>query len=422
MFIDIARITLSSGRGGHGAVSFHREKYISAGGPDGGDGGRGGHIYIVVDDNMSTLMDFRYKRKYGAPNGEDGSARSRSGKDGQDLTIKVPRGTLIKDAHTGQILHDASSNEPFMLARGGRGGWGNRRFATPSRQAPRFAKSGADGVLLDVLLELKLLADVGLVGFPNAGKSSLLSVVSAAKPKVANYPFTTLTPYLGVVQVDTDRTFVVADIPGLIEGAAQGVGLGHDFLRHVDRCRLLLHVIDVAGLDGRNPLEDYDAINAELSQYAPELADRPQLIVANKADIWEDTTMFDALVAHCAPRQVFAISTATRQGVDALMEAAAALLATLPPVTIYQPEIITAPPDAVPEQDFTVRCTEDGVWVVEGDWLARTMKNIRFDDFEARQYFDKVLRRAGVFDLLEAKGVEEGDTIQMFNLTFEYMP
>ncbi|MCL2081326.1 MAG: GTPase ObgE [Oscillospiraceae bacterium] len=418
MFIDVANITLVSGRGGNGAVSFHREKYVAAGGPNGGDGGRGGHIYIQADDNLSTLMDFRYRRKYAAANGEDGGTRMRSGQSGADLTIRVPRGTLIKDKKTGRLLYDASDSEPFLLARGGRGGWGNKRFATPTRQTPRFAKSGQDGVLLEVTLELKLLADVGLVGFPNAGKSSLLSVISAARPKVADYPFTTLSPHLGVVRVD-DVSFVVADLPGLIEGAARGAGLGHDFLRHIERCRLLIHVVDASAQN--DTVNNYDAINAELAEYSPELAKRPQIVAANKADIWEDETVYQALAKRAAPRRVVAVSTATRQGIGELLNLAAAELAALPPVQVFQPE--TMPEPEIPDQrGFTIRRDDSAAWVVEGEWLYRTMRDIRFDDYEQRQYFDRILRRAGVFDMLEARGVAEGDTVKMFDLEFEYVP
>ncbi|MCL2083847.1 MAG: GTPase ObgE [Oscillospiraceae bacterium] len=421
MFIDVAEITLSSGRGGNGSVSFHREKYVSAGGPDGGDGGRGGSVYIQADDNLSTLMDFRYKREYAAQNGADGGSRGRTGKDGADLTIRVPRGTLIKDAGTGRLLHDASGPEPFLLLGGGRGGWGNRRFATPTRQAPRFAKSGQDGLTVSAALELKLLADVGLVGFPNAGKSSLLSAISAARPKVAGYPFTTLSPNLGMVRVDDRRSFVAADIPGLIEGASGGAGLGHDFLRHVDRCRLLLHVIDASGLEGRDPLESYDAINEELARYSPELAARPQIVVANKRDIWPDGDILDRLTAHCAPRAVMAVSAAARLGVEALAGAAAAMLDKLPPVAVFTPDYVPER-EPSPERDFTVTRGGDAVWVVEGAWLERVMRDVRFDDHESMRFFDRALRRAGVFDLLEARGAEEGDTVRMFDLEFEYVP
>ena len=297
-FIDKARISVKAGAGGNGCVSFHREKYIAAGGPDGGDGGSGGSIILQVDDNLSTLMDFRYKRKYVAENGVDGSGQRKSGKDGKSLTIRVPRGTLVRDPETSEIIQDMSGDEPFVLCRGGKGGWGNTHFATPTRQAPRFAKSGLPGEAMEVVLELKLLADVGLVGFPNVGKSTLLSVVSRANPKIANYHFTTLYPNLGVVYVDDGVSFVMADIPGIIEGASEGAGLGHDFLRHIDRCRLLVHVVDVSGSEGRDPVADFDAINAELVRYSPELARRPQLVAANKVDVLSDPNLLDALLAH----------------------------------------------------------------------------------------------------------------------------
>ncbi len=294
-FVDKARITVKAGKGGNGAVAFHREKYIAAGGPDGGDGGRGGSIIIEIDNNMSTLMDFRYKRKYVAGDGVDGQGGHRTGKDGASLTLRVPRGTLIRDAETNEIIHDMSDEEPFVLCKGGRGGWGNAHFATPTRQAPRFAKAGTPGESHDVVLELKLLADVGLVGFPNVGKSTLLSVVSKAHPKIANYHFTTLFPNLGVVFVEGGESFVMADSPGIIEGASEGAGLGHDFLRHIDRCRLLVHVVDVSGSEGRDPVEDFDAINEELKQYSAELATRTQIVVANKSDIMMDETLLDRL-------------------------------------------------------------------------------------------------------------------------------
>ena len=296
-FIDKARITVRAGNGGNGAVAFHREKYIAAGGPDGGDGGDGGSIILVVDDNMSTLMDFRYKRKYVAANGVDGQGGRKSGKAGESLTIRVPRGTLVRDAESGEIIKDMSDDQPFVLCKGGRGGWGNQHFATPTRQVPRFAKAGLPGESHDVVLELKLLADVGLVGFPNVGKSTLLSVVSKAHPKIANYHFTTLYPNLGVVYVDEGVSFVMADIPGIIEGASEGAGLGHDFLRHIDRCRLLVHLVDVSGSEGRDPIADFDAINAELREYSPELATRPQIAVANKTDLLADTEQLDAFRA-----------------------------------------------------------------------------------------------------------------------------
>ena len=298
-FIDKARITVRAGNGGNGAVAFHREKYVAAGGPDGGDGGKGGSIILQVDDNMSTLMDFRYKRKYVAENGVDGQGGRKSGKDGVNLVIRVPRGTLVRDAETNEIIQDMSGSEPYVLCKGGRGGWGNMHFATPTRQVPRFAKAGLPGESHDVFLELKLLADVGLIGFPNVGKSTLLSVVSKAQPKIANYHFTTLYPNLGVVWVDEGVSFVMADIPGIIEGASEGAGLGHDFLRHIDRCRLLVHVVDVSGSEGRDPVADFDAINTELEQYSPDLAKRPQIVAANKVDIMTDPENLERLRDPC---------------------------------------------------------------------------------------------------------------------------
>ena len=329
-FIDTARISVRAGKGGNGAVAFHREKYVAAGGPDGGDGGAGGDVVLQVDDNMSTLMDFRYKRKYVAENGADGQGSRRNGRGGKALVIRVPRGTLVRDAESNEIIKDMSDGEPFVLCRGGRGGWGNAHFATPTRQVPRFAKAGLDGEAHDVVLELKLLADVGLIGFPNVGKSTLLSVVSKAQPKIANYHFTTLFPNLGVVYVNEETSFVLADIPGIIEGASEGAGLGHDFLRHVDRCRLLVHVVDVSGSEGRDPVADFDAINAELAQWSPELAGRAQIVVANKLDIMADESLLDALRAHVEPLgyPLFALSAASHTGTRELVQAIAEKLAS----------------------------------------------------------------------------------------------
>ena len=287
MFVDIVKIKIKAGDGGDGAVAFHREKYVASGGPDGGDGGRGGNILFQADDHLSTLADFRYKRKYNAPRGENGRGNRCTGKNAQDLVIKVPRGTLVKDAETGRILADISGDEPQIVAKGGRGGWGNIHFATPTRQTPRFAKPGLPGESMEIQLELKLLADVGLVGYPNVGKSTLVSVVSEAKPVIADYHFTTITPVLGVVRMGENSSFVMADIPGLIEGAGEGVGLGHQFLRHVERCRLLVHIVDVSGSEGRDPKEDFEIINRELEKFNPELAKRPMLVAGNKCDLAE---------------------------------------------------------------------------------------------------------------------------------------
>lgn len=418
-FIDKARITVQAGNGGNGAVAFHREKYVAAGGPDGGDGGKGGSVILQADANLSTLMDFRYRKKYVAGNGADGQGGRKSGRDGADLLIRVPRGTLVRDAESGQIMKDLSDDTPWTLCRGGRGGWGNAHFATPTRQAPRFAKSGLPGESHEVILELKLLADVGLIGFPNVGKSTLLSVVSKARPKIANYHFTTLFPNLGVVETDGGG-FVMADIPGLIEGASEGVGLGHDFLRHVDRCRLLVHVIDAAGSEGRDPVADFEAINAELSRYSPALATRPQIIAANKADLLQDASALEALRVRARDLgfPVYLISGATHQGVRELLREITRTLPTLPPVAVYEPEYV--PPEREDDAEPVIQRRDDGAWVVEGAWLERLMGNINFADYESRMYFDKALREAGLFDRLEALGITDGDTVSLYGFEFEY--
>lgn len=421
-FVDTAKITVKSGKGGNGAVSFHREKYVAAGGPDGGDGGRGGDVVLTVDQHMSTLMDFRYKRKYAAEGGADGSGKRCSGKDGQNLVIRVPRGTVVRDAASGQIICDMSGDEPFVLARGGNGGWGNKHFATPTRQVPNFAKAGLPGQEREVVLELKLLADVGLVGFPNVGKSTLLSVVSKARPKVADYHFTTLFPNLGVVYVEEGVSFVMADIPGIIEGAAQGAGLGHDFLRHIDRCRLLIHLVDVSGREGRDPVEDFEAINAELREYNETLASRPMLVAGNKADIAEDRSLLERLKTHVEAKGLpfFELSAATHQGVDALIRYAAGELQRLPPVTVYEPNYVPALPEVDTTGDVEIEQVDDHTWSVDGPWLQRLMSNVNFGDVESRNWFDKILRESGLFDRLEALGIQNGDTVSLYNLEFEY--
>ena len=420
-FVDTARITVRAGNGGNGAVAFHREKYVAAGGPDGGDGGRGGSVILEINEHMSTLMDFRYKRKYVAENGMDGQGKRCSGKDGADLVIKVPRGTVVRDTETKEIICDMSQTDRFVLARGGNGGWGNKHFATPTRQVPRFAKAGLPGQSRDVILELKLLADVGLVGFPNVGKSTLLSVVSKARPKIADYHFTTLFPNLGVVYVDEGVSFVMADIPGIIEGASEGAGLGHDFLRHIDRCRLLIHIVDVSGREGRDPVEDFEAINAELAQYSPQLAERPMLVAGNKADIAEDRSLLEKLKAHVEAKGLtfFELSAATHQGVDALMRHAAGLLSQLPPITVYEPDYVPAPPELDTSGDVTIEKVDD-VWMVDGPWLQRLMANVNFNDIESRNWFDRVLRESGLFQRMEDMGVQDGDAVCLYNLEFEY--
>ncbi len=424
MFVDKAKITIKAGNGGDGAVSFHREKYVAAGGPDGGDGGKGGDIVFLADDNFSTLIDFRYKRKYTAPDGEAGSSRNCSGRNAENLIIRVPRGTLVKDAKTGRILADISTDEPKIIAKGGRGGKGNQHFATPTRQIPRFSKPGFPGDKLEITLELKLLADVGLVGFPNVGKSTLISVVSAAKPTIANYHFTTLTPVLGVVKVDEGKSFVMADIPGLIEGAAEGVGLGHEFLRHVERCRLIVHVVDVSGIEGRNPKEDFEIINRELENFSEELAQRPQLVAANKSDMAtpEQIAEFKAYIEDMG-LEFFEISAATTKGTKELITAVADKLAELPPIKEYEPEPLTqAELDemAGTGEEFEIE-TEDDVYYITAPWLENIMKTVNMDDYESLQYFQRVLRTSGIIDRLEEMGINEGDTVSLFGFEFEYL-
>ncbi len=424
MFADKAKITITAGKGGDGAVSFHREKYVAAGGPDGGDGGKGGDILFVADDNLSTLIDFRYKKKYVAHNGEDGSSKNCSGRGAEDLIIKVPRGTLIRDANSGRIMADISTDEPKIIAKGGKGGKGNTHFATPTRQIPRFAKPGFPGESFEIQLELKLLADVGLVGFPNVGKSTLISVVSAAKPKIANYHFTTLTPVLGVVKISEGNSFVMADIPGLIEGASDGVGLGHEFLRHVERCRLIVHVVDVSGSEGRNPAEDFDTINNELRNFSEELAERPQIVAANKCDMAtpEQITEFKTFVEEKG-LEFFEISAATTQGTKELVNAVYTKLRELPPIKQYEPEPMSQKEldEAIgADRKFEVS-EEDGVYFVEAPWLEYVMRNLDMDDYESLQYFQLTLRSSGIIDKLEEMGIEDGDTVDIFGFRFDYI-
>lgn len=422
MFIDVAKIKIASGKGGDGKVSFHREKYVASGGPDGGDGGRGGSVVFQVDDNLSTLLDFRYKKKYVAPNGENGMGKRMKGKDGADLVIRVPRGTIIRDRATGRIMKDLSDDEPFVAAKGGNGGWGNTHFATPTRQAPRFAKPGLPGVEMEITLELKLLADVGLVGFPNVGKSTLLSMVSAARPKIANYHFTTLIPNLGVVRVAEEQSFVMADIPGIIEGASEGAGLGHDFLRHIDRCRLLLHLVDASGSEGRDPLEDVQTINAELAGYSEFLASRPQIIVANKTDLLgDDREILDKLKAYADEHDFgfLELSAATNQGVRELIHKTWEMLQDLPPVFTYEPELVPVE-EVVTERDITIEKVED-YYVVGGAWIDKIMGSVNTDDYESRLYMDRMLKNAGVYDRLEQMGVEEGSIVVIGEMEFEYI-
>lgn len=421
MFIDTAKIQLKAGNGGNGAVSFHREKFVAAGGPDGGDGGRGGSIILVVDDNLTTLADFRYKRKYRAPDGDNGGMQKCSGRKGEDLVIRLPRGTVIKDAETDRLIVDLSDDAPYVLLKGGKGGAGNQHFATSTRQCPHFAKAGVPGEELTIMLELKLLADVGLIGFPNVGKSTLISRLSQAKPKIADYPFTTLTPVLGIVRVGEERSFVMADIPGIIEGASDGVGLGHEFLRHVERCRLLIHVVDVSGSEDRDPKNDFMILNEELKKYSSILAGLPQIVAPNKTDlsIPEQTEDFVNFVKEKGFK-VIPISGVTGDGLRPLLELIWKELEKLPPVRKYESEPEPIPDVPVDKQAFTIR-NEEGVFIIEAPWLLRILKVVNMDDYESLQYFQRVLRSCGIIDELERMGVAEGDTVSIYDLEFEYV-
>lgn len=422
MFVDIAKVHIKAGAGGDGKVSFHREKYVAAGGPDGGDGGKGGNVVFVADDNLSTLADFRYKRKYVAENGQSGGPNRCTGKSAPDMVIRVPRGTLVLEAESGRVIADISDDEPTIIAKGGNGGWGNWHFATSTRQVPRFAKPGMPGEELDIKLELKLLADVGLVGFPNVGKSTLVSVVSEAKPKIANYHFTTLTPVLGVVRMGEGESFVMADIPGLIEGAGEGAGLGHEFLRHVERCRLLVHVLDASGSEGRDPKDDFEKINSELKVFNPELAEREQIIALNKCDMCEDEQL-EELRKYFEDMgyAVFDMMAAINEGVRPLINHIAERVQKLPPIKRYEPEAKPEPEVAdIDNRAFTIKMDGDK-FVIEAEWLLKILETVDPDDYESLQYFQRVLQSSGIIDKLEEMGVSEGDTVCVYDIEFDYV-
>ncbi len=422
MFVDIAKIHLKAGNGGNGAVAFHREKYVAAGGPDGGDGGRGGDIIFKADSNLSTLADFRYKRKYVAESGQNGGTSRCTGKSAPHLTISVPVGTLVKDAETGRIIADISDDEPVVVAKGGNGGWGNQHFASSTRQIPKFANSGLPGEELDVTLELKLLADVGLIGFPNVGKSTLVSVVSEAKPKIANYHFTTLTPVLGVVRMGEGSSFVMADIPGLIEGAGEGIGLGHEFLRHVERCRMLLHVIDISGSEGRDPIEDFEKINHELAVFSEELSTRPQIVVGNKCDlIDEDEVKRISDYFENKGYKFFPCMAAIAEGTKELIDYVASELQKLPPIKKYEAELKPEITIKENERTFTIRVCNDVYYVENCDWLDDVMNRVDPDDYESLQYFERTLRLTGIIDALEKAGINEGDTVNILDVEFDFV-
>ena len=422
MFIDYTKIIIKSGDGGNGAVSFRREKYVAAGGPDGGDGGKGGDVYFVVDPDSNTLIDFRYNKRFKAKNGENGSGAHKYGKSGEDLIIKVPKGTVVKDEETGKVIADLSEDgQKELILKGGRGGKGNSHFATATRQVPRFAQDGEKGIEKGVILELKLLADVGLIGFPNVGKSTLLSRVTSAMPKIANYHFTTLFPNLGVVKSEYGDSFVIADIPGVIEGASEGVGLGLQFLRHIERTRLLLHVIDCSGSEGRDPVQDFEVINEELKKYSEKLSKRKQIIVANKADAIQDENIYKSLEAMAKKNniEVFKISAVTGEGVKELFNHVSKVLKTLPKEDLIEVEdriVYTLKPD---EKQFNIE-VDNGEFYVTGPAIERLMGRINIGDNESMAYLERNLRELGINDELKKKGVKEGDTVKLLEWEFEW--
>ena len=422
MFVDYTKIIIKSGDGGNGAITFRREKYIPSGGPDGGDGGKGGDIYFEVDPDSNTLIDFRYHKKYKAQNGENGSGSNCTGKSGEDLIIKVPIGTVVKEASTGKVIADLSEKgQKELILPGGRGGKGNSHFATSTRQAPHFSQSGEKGIEVEVILELKLLADVGLIGYPNVGKSTILSVVTAATPKIADYHFTTINPNLGVVKTDYGDSFVLADIPGIIEGASEGVGLGIQFLRHIERTRLLLHVIDVSGSEGRNPVDDFYKINEELSKYSKQLSKWKQIIVANKIDAMQDSSLYQTLenLAKEKGLEIFKISAVTGQGLKELFQRVSEVLKTLPKEELEgssEKVIYTLKED---REEFSVQVV-DGEYIVTGPAIDRLMSRVNIEDNESLSYFQKVLEQIGVNAKLKQMNVKEGDTIKLNDWEFEW--
>lgn len=423
MFTDYAKIYASAGKGGNGAVAFRREKYVAAGGPDGGDGGKGGDIYFKVDPDSNTLIDFRYKKKFKAENGNNGEGAHKFGKSGEDLYIKVPIGTVIKDAQTGEVLADLSEKgQKELVLHGGRGGKGNSHFATSTRQAPRFAQEGEPGEEKELILELKLLADVGLIGFPSVGKSTILSVVTSATPKIAEYHFTTLEPNLGVVKSEYGNSFVIADIPGLIEGASEGTGLGIQFLRHIERTRLLLHVIDVSGLEGRNPVEDFYTINKELEKYSKKLAQRKQIIVANKIDAMQDENLYKDLekLAQEKEMEIFKISAATGEGINELMNEVSKILKTLPKEELIDITHQRKVYKLEEKEPYTI-IKEDGIFVVDGPEIRKLMRKVNMEDNESLYYFQKQLEELGVNQKLKEEGVQEGDTVRVYDYELEWI-
>ena len=436
MFIDKIKIYTKAGNGGNGVVSFRREKYVAKGGPDGGDGGNGGNIIFRIDEGSNTLLAFRYKRKFVAQNGGDGGGAKFHGANGEDTIVLVPRGTLIKDAESEKIIHDMSGDEDFVLCHGGRGGWGNRHFATPTRQIPRFAKAGLPGEEKEVILELKMIADVGLAGLPSAGKSSLLAALSSARPKIADYHFTTLEPNLGVVSTGGESGFVMADIPGLIEGASEGAGLGHNFLRHIERCRMLIQVVDVSGQEGRTPLEDFETISAELEKFSHDLAGRPRIIAANKADLLvngeDEFPMIPEVSEECAELEkrchelgyeVVYISAYLKEGLKKLVNKVAAMLSELPPVKVYEDEIVPEEEkiDTDGVENVRIFRTDDAFFNLEGRWVEALVDRVNFMDRESMMYFERSLSKSGLIDRLREAGCTDGDMVRFGDIEFEFV-
>lgn len=422
MFVDRVKIHVKGGNGGNGMVSFFRAKYITHGGPDGGDGGRGGDVIFVGDESMGTLMDFRYKRMFKAGNGQDGGKRNCFGKDGESVVIKVPVGTVIREAESGKIMADITKHgEEKILIHGGKGGKGNQHFATPTRQAPRYAEPGRVAKEYDVILELKLIADVGLIGFPNVGKSTLLSMVTNANPKIANYHFTTLAPNLGVVEGRYGDSFVLADIPGLVEGASEGVGLGHAFLRHVERTKVFIHVVDAAGVEGDDPVENVRKINQELEAYNPELMKRPQVIAANKTDIPGSEENVERLKEAYEKEgfEVFPISAATNQGLDELLTKVAEILKNYPEDIVFEEEYEEYDEVAVDQEPFTIEI-EDEVYVVRGVGVEKMIGYTNIDTEKGFAFFQRYLKEKGIIEALEEKGIQEGDTVRIYDMEFEF--
>lgn len=436
MFIDKIKIYVKAGNGGNGVVSFRREKYVAKGGPDGGDGGNGGNVIFRIDEGANTLLAFRYKRKFVAQNGGDGAGAKFHGANGEDLVIYVPRGTVIRDAESEKVIHDMSDCEDFIICKGGRGGWGNRHFATPTRQIPRFAKSGLPGDEREVILELKMIADVGLAGLPSAGKSSLLASLSAARPKIADYHFTTLEPNLGVVSSGGEAGFVMADIPGLIEGASEGAGLGHAFLRHIERCRLLVQVVDISGQEGRQPVDDFETISSELEKFSPELASRPRIVAANKADLLVDSedefgelpdlsdecAALEARCAECGYKVIY-ISAAQKMGLKPLVDEISAMLRELPPVVVYEPEMSMEEELDIPRSadDVTITRADDASFHLEGEWIDALVGRVNFDDRESMMYFERSLVKSGIIEKLRNSGCKEGDIVHIGKIEFEFI-